>query len=110
MMEECNDTDEHAGNAEKSKWVVRMELNSDVMLDKNITMEDVNFAIRSSYGSEVNCVYSDYNADKLVFRIRMNEVSKACSKGWKRERQRYSLLINLTRSTKLRKFQDETHE
>jgi len=44
-----------------------------VLLDKNITMDDIHFAIKnSSYGNDVHCVYSDYNMDKLVFRIRMN--------------------------------------
>jgi len=42
-------------------------------LDKNITMDDIHFAVKHSYyGNEINCIYSDYNMDKLVFRIRMN--------------------------------------
>jgi DNA-directed RNA polymerase II subunit RPB1 len=50
-----------------------MELDAETMLDKNITMDDVHFAIKNSqYGKEINCVYSDFNMDKLVFRIRMN--------------------------------------
>jgi len=61
---------------EKSKWVLRLVLNPDVMLDKNITMEDVNFALKNSYGNDISCVYSDYNADNLVCRIRMSEVVK----------------------------------
>ena len=39
-------------------------------------MDDVNFAIKNAYRDEVSCVYSDYNADKLVFRIRMNSILK----------------------------------
>ena len=62
-----------AENAARSKWIVRMEMDSEILLDKNITMDDIHFAITNShYGSEISCVYSDYNADKLVFRIRMN--------------------------------------
>ena len=46
------------------------------MLDKNITMDDIHFAIKnSSYGSKIHCVYSDYNNDKLIFRIRMMQTS-----------------------------------
>jgi DNA-directed RNA polymerase II subunit RPB1 len=37
-------------------------------------MDDVNFALVNSYGSEIDCVYSDYNSEKLVFRIRMDKV------------------------------------
>ena len=83
LVDECGggsgDTEESAARKQKSKWVVRLELNADVMLDKNITMEDVNFALKNSYGDTVHCVYSDYNSDKLVFRIRMVEVLKAAS-------------------------------
>jgi DNA-directed RNA polymerase II subunit RPB1 len=57
----------------KSKWIVRMEMDAEVMLDKNITMDDIHFAIANSqYGKETTCIYSDYNSDKLIFRIRMN--------------------------------------
>jgi DNA-directed RNA polymerase II subunit RPB1 len=58
------------------KWIIRMEFDADLMLEKNITMDDVNFTLNNCYENQINCVYSDYNADKLVFRIRMNEVIK----------------------------------
>lgn len=75
MINECANvslTDEN----EKSKWVLRMEMDPEMMLEKNITMDDVNFTLSSAYGEDINCIYSDYNADKLIFRIRMNEVIK----------------------------------
>jgi DNA-directed RNA polymerase II subunit RPB1 len=59
---------------EKSKWIIRMEMNSENMLDKNITMDDIHFAIKNSLKHDVTCIFSDYNSDKLVFRIRMNNV------------------------------------
>jgi DNA-directed RNA polymerase II subunit RPB1 len=58
----------------KSKWIVRLEFDPKILLDKNITMNDINFAItNSSYGNDNNltCVYSDFNSDKLIFRIRI---------------------------------------
>ena len=73
MIKECND--EEDGNVEvvKSKWIIRMEMDAEVLLDKNITMDDIHFAIKNShYGNDISCVYSDYNSDKLVFRIRTN--------------------------------------
>jgi DNA-directed RNA polymerase II subunit RPB1 len=61
------------GVVQKSKWIVRMEIDPVVLLDKNITMDDIHFAISNSqHGNDITCVYSDYNMDKLVFRIRMN--------------------------------------
>jgi DNA-directed RNA polymerase II subunit RPB1 len=62
-----------AAAVSKSKWIVRMEMDAEALLDKNITMDDIHFAItNSSYGQDITCVFSDYNMDKLVFRIRMN--------------------------------------
>ena len=61
---------------DRSRWVIRLELNIEEMLDRNITMDDINFAITNTYGDQVSSVFSDYNDDKLVFRIRLNTQSK----------------------------------
>jgi DNA-directed RNA polymerase beta' subunit len=77
MINECLETSATAENPnEKSKWVIRMVMDPETMLEKNITMDDVNFTLNNTYKEEISCVYSDYNADKLVFRIRMNNVLK----------------------------------
>jgi DNA-directed RNA polymerase II subunit RPB1 len=83
MMDECNNVSFLDDTNEKSKWIVRMTMDPHVMLEKNITMDDVNFTLKNSYGDEINCIYSDYNDDKLVFRIRMNNVLKQGAKGKK---------------------------
>ena len=80
MVDECNEMNAANNENEKSKWIVRMILDPEAMLEKNITMDDVNFALNNCYENQISCVYSDYNADKLVFRIRMNEVFKPSSK------------------------------
>ena len=55
----------------KSKWIIRMEMDADTMLDKNIRMDDIYFAVNQAQGSKVSCIYSDYNDSKLIFRFRM---------------------------------------
>jgi DNA-directed RNA polymerase beta' subunit len=79
MIDECQNMDNSTEETEKSKWIIRMEMDPEVMLEKNITMDDVNFTLNNIYKDEISCVYSDYNSDKLVFRIRMNEVLKNAS-------------------------------
>jgi len=76
MVDECIDATVSEDTNEKSKWIIRMEMNPEVMLEKNITMDDVNFVLKNSYGDDISCVYSDYNSDKLIFRIRMNNILK----------------------------------
>ena len=79
LVDECAETSMDDSN-EKSKWIIRMVMDPEIMLEKNITMDDINFTLKNSYGDEISCVYSDYNADKLVFRIRMNNVLKQNAK------------------------------
>jgi DNA-directed RNA polymerase II subunit RPB1 len=76
MVDECMEATVSEDTNERSKWIIRMEMNPEVMLEKNITMDDVNFVLKNSYGDDISCVYSDYNSDKLVFRIRMNNILK----------------------------------
>lgn len=75
MITECAGGDVDA--RQQSKWIIRMEMDTAVLLEKNITMDDIHFAIKnSSYGDNVSCVFSDYNQDKLVFRIRAFDLGK----------------------------------
>ena len=53
-----------------SKWMLRLELNREKMFNKNISMADVVFIIKYQF-TDVDVVYSDYNSDKLVMRIRL---------------------------------------
>jgi DNA-directed RNA polymerase II subunit RPB1 len=72
LMKECTETDDSQSQTQKSKWIIRMEIDAEKLLDKNITMDDIHFAITNSYSNEISCVFSDYNDSNLVFRIRMN--------------------------------------
>ena len=80
MVAECADASLSSEN-EKSKWIIRLTMDPEVMLKKNITMDDVNFTLNNSYDNQINCIYSDFNSDKLIFRIRMNEVMKNNGRG-----------------------------
>ena len=73
MMEECMGMDTSSEET-KSKWVVRVKMNEEAMLDKNITMDDINFTIKRAYEDKVDCVFSDYNDDNLVFRLRVSSL------------------------------------
>lgn len=64
----------------KSKWVIRMTMDRESMLDKKITMDDVHFTLKNVFNDEISCVYSDYNSDNLVFRMRLNRVMQSSKK------------------------------
>ena len=79
MLNECAGVEAEAeaeiNDSGRSKWIIRMVMSREAMLDKRITMDDVHFAIKNSHGDDVSCIYADYNADKLVFRLRMNNIN-----------------------------------
>jgi DNA-directed RNA polymerase II subunit RPB1 len=76
MLKEVGGEDETECERERSKWILRMEMDRESMYEKRVTMDDVHFAIKAVYSkndkSEVSCIYSDYNSDNLVFRIRLD--------------------------------------
>jgi DNA-directed RNA polymerase II subunit RPB1 len=59
---------------EKSKWIIRMTMDRESMLDRKISMDDIHFALKNIYTDEITCMYADYNSDNLVFRLRLNNV------------------------------------
>ena len=74
MVSECAGTFETGNSVKNSKWIIRLEISSDELLDKNITMDDVHFAVKNSLKDDIDCAFSDYNSDKLIFRIRINNL------------------------------------
>jgi len=54
-----------------SPWVLRMELNQQVFFDKKIRMNEIVDEIRNEYGSDLDVMVTDDNADDLVVRIRI---------------------------------------
>jgi len=54
-----------------SKYILRLEMDRQQMFDKNITMDDIQYVLRERFGKDVNMVYSDFNSQKLVMRIRL---------------------------------------
>ena len=69
------------GASTKSKWIIRIKIDPEAMLDKKLTMDDIHFAIKNSYGYEVSCAFSDYNDDNLVFRLRMENIAQTKKSG-----------------------------
>ena len=70
MMNESGYTSEYNEGDKFSKWIIRFKLSKEEMLEKNISMDEVYFAIKNSLKTKIQCIYSDYNDDNLIMRIR----------------------------------------
>jgi len=56
-----------------SKWMLRLELNREEMFNRNISIQEVVSVIKTQFNNEINIIYSDYNSDRLMMRIRLPE-------------------------------------
>ena len=59
-----------------SRWMLRMEFNRDLMFNRNITMDDVAYVLNEKFGASLNMVYTDFNTERLIMRIRMDHNMK----------------------------------
>lgn len=67
------------GFRQQSPWLLRIELNREMMVDKKLSMADVGHRITQEFGDDVAVIFSDDNADKLILRIRLMQVrSRGC--------------------------------
>jgi DNA-directed RNA polymerase II subunit RPB1 len=55
------------------KWMLRLEFNKSSMFNRNITMDDVAYILTEKFGSTVGLVYTDFNSQKLIMRIRLDK-------------------------------------
>jgi DNA-directed RNA polymerase II subunit RPB1 len=57
--------------APKSPWILRFELDRERMFNKNITMDDIAYILKTKFGGDLVTLYTDYNANRLIFRARL---------------------------------------
>jgi DNA-directed RNA polymerase II subunit RPB1 len=56
--------DEEVDLARLSPWLLRIELNREMMVDKKLTMADVAERINSEFHNDLVCIFTDDNAEK----------------------------------------------
>jgi DNA-directed RNA polymerase II subunit RPB1 len=74
---EGNEGAEEAPTQTWSGWLLRLEMDRDRMFRKNISMDDVAYVLRTRFGEALHLVYSDYNSNKLIMRMRLPEMMKS---------------------------------
>ena len=66
------------GEGEAQQWsrlMLRLELDRQRMFRKNISMDDIALVLRAKFGEAIHLVYSDYNTQRLIMRIRIPPVA-----------------------------------
>ena len=54
-------------------WVIRIELNSEQMYNRELRVEDIYSAMKTLHGEDIDVQYTDDNAKNLVVRVRINK-------------------------------------
>ena len=54
-----------------SPWLLRLELDRKRMTDKKLTMEQIAERINAGFGDDLNCIFNDDNAERLILRLRI---------------------------------------
>ena len=74
IYHEFNELNPQVCNKEEdSPWLLRFEFNRELMMEKEINMDDIHYSIFNEYDDNIKCMYSDDNANKLIFRIRLKD-------------------------------------
>lgn len=107
LVDQCNEVGFETDDVEKSKWIIRIIMDPEVMLEKNITMDDVNFTLKSCFEDQITCIYSDFNSDKLIFRIRMNDILKSTTGKTNQKKTKVNPLDQTDQIYILKNFQDQ---
>ncbi|KAK9691541.1 hypothetical protein RND81_09G203000 [Saponaria officinalis] len=70
--------DEEVSPDKISPWLLRIELNREMMVDKKLSMADIAEKINLEFSNDLSCIFNDDNAEKLILRIRImnDEASK----------------------------------
>ncbi|MED6135270.1 DNA-directed RNA polymerase II subunit rpb1 [Stylosanthes scabra] len=63
--------DEEVSLERMSPWLLRIELNREMMVDKKLSMGDIAEKIKLVFDDDLKCIFNDDNAEKLILCIRI---------------------------------------
>ncbi|XLU31412.1 hypothetical protein S245_067478, partial [Arachis hypogaea] len=63
--------DEEVALERMSPWLLRIELNREMMVDKKLSMADIAEEIKHVFDDDLKCIFNYDNAEKLILRIRI---------------------------------------
>ena len=53
-----------------SPWLLRIEMNRAMMVDKKLTLPMIAEKINTEFENELSCIFNDDNAAKMILRVR----------------------------------------
>ena len=71
-----NEMDKVLNECQGSNLVIRYEFDKQLLMEKEITMEEIHHKIYNHFKDEAACIYSDDNSNKLIFRLRLMKLKK----------------------------------
>jgi DNA-directed RNA polymerase II subunit RPB1 len=78
IYEVFSELDSNYKNVNSNPWLIRLEFNRRKILSKKISMDDIHLIIKYHIPNS-NIIYADDNANKLIFRLKINFKSSVTS-------------------------------
>ena len=73
LYEEYQKIDDDCIPEDHCKWILRLEIDKSYLINNGITTHDIYFTLKDAYDDTINCIFSDDNADDIIFRISLKE-------------------------------------
>ena len=75
ITENCS-TSEVGKGLTSNNWILRMVFDKNKMIDSNISIQYIHYALKEIYQDKISCFYNDMNEDSVIFKIQLYIDSK----------------------------------
>ena len=75
ITENCSTTEVGKGLT-SNNWILRMVFDKNKMIDSNISIQYIHYALKEIYQDKISCFYNDMNEDSVIFKIQLYIDSK----------------------------------
>ena len=82
-----------ADAARMSPWLLRIELNREMMVDKKLSMSAIAEKINFEFKDELTCIFNDDNAEHLILRVRVKIKGEGLGVCWLKTHRALGVLL-----------------
>ena len=74
ILDQAFSTETSVDEVCSNKWILRLKMDKASIIDSNITLEEIHYALKSVYEDNISCFYNDINDEEIIVRIRLHNI------------------------------------
>jgi DNA-directed RNA polymerase II subunit RPB1 len=74
IIDQANENENTIEEICSNKWILRLKLDKSSIIDSNISLEEIHYALKSVYEDNISCFYNDINDEEIIVRIRLHNI------------------------------------